>query len=275
MSWMIDGKSNINMDLRTSATIASSPQSMTSSPTMPKGPHAENIRSKKAPSVTPRRFRRFFTPRTAPVHSQGFSAARQALRDITSPALNRGGQTTAHRRALGPFRDLDISGDENATTVITRNGKRRKVLPTPEPLSTSSTPSKRRRACPDTFVLVDDPREASITVGLRTLPAVEDEDETTDDACRPLRRKAFLRFSEASIGARVLKRSMGEWDSGLRATNCARNSHHLLRRILLTDSSNSKQRCDDQLLQSGFRCAPLLDRRSIGTCPTILYRQLQ
>lgn len=223
------------MDLRTSATIASSPQSMTSSPTIPKNPHAENIRSKKAPSVTPRRFRRFFTPRTAPVHSQGFSAARQALRDITSPALNQGGQTTAHRRALGPFRDLDISGDENARAVITRNGKRRKVLPTPEPLSTSSTPSKRRRACPDTFVLVDDPKEASIAVGLSTPPAVENEDETTDDACRPLGRKAFVRFSDASIGVRLLGRSMGDLESGSRARNCARNSHHLPSHVPFTD----------------------------------------
>ena len=274
---MIDGKSNINMDLRTSATIGSSPQSMSSSPAIPKDPHAENIRSKKAPSVTPRRFRRFFTPRTAPVHSQGFSAARQALRDITSPALNRGGQTTEHRRALGPFRDLVSFGDENATAVITRNGKRRKVLPTPEPLSTSSTPTKRRRTCPDTFVLVDDPGDASITVGLSTPPAVEDEDEdeTTDDARRPLGRKAFVRFSEASVGARVLRRSMGELGSGLQAMHCARILPHLLSHVPLTDSSNSGQRCDDQLLQSGFRCAPLLDRRSIGTCPTILYRQLQ
>lgn len=84
----------------------------------------EGIKERRLPSVTPRKFNRFFTPR-----SQGSIAltSRMALENITSrDAITRNTQSSP----LRPFKDLP--GQENSTASFARSLKRRKLYHTPE-----------------------------------------------------------------------------------------------------------------------------------------------
>ncbi|KAK3373882.1 WD40-repeat-containing domain protein [Lasiosphaeria ovina] len=67
---------------KTSATLSGN---LLSSP--PRAPPSQGSRERRNPSITPRKFRRFFTPRSRV--SSNPSAVRTALRDLTAPALNR------------------------------------------------------------------------------------------------------------------------------------------------------------------------------------------
>lgn len=82
-------------------------------------------KEQRNPSVTPRKFRRFFTPRSH--HGFGTISSRRALHQITAPALNR--QVT-QSSPLRPFKSVN-SNDESPTSFI-RDSKRRKTMHTPE-----------------------------------------------------------------------------------------------------------------------------------------------
>lgn len=85
-------------------------------------------KEKRLPSITPRKFTRFFTPR-----SHGSSASRRVLFDVTTPANNRNGIQSSPIR---PF--SSTGGQENSPTSFTREMKRRKLLHTPSSCSDSS-----------------------------------------------------------------------------------------------------------------------------------------
>jgi len=92
-------------------------------------------KEKRPPSITPRKFTRFFTPR-----SHGSSAtrsSRRALFDVTTPANNRNGIQSSPIRAFS-----SIGGQENSPTSFTREMKRRKLLHTPSSSSDSSNSEK-------------------------------------------------------------------------------------------------------------------------------------
>ncbi len=80
-------------------------------------------KERRNPSVTPRKFRRFFTPRS---HGAIISA-RQALQEITQPNLKRNGVQSS---PLPPFQGI---GGLDSSGMFTRDIKRRKMLHTPEP----------------------------------------------------------------------------------------------------------------------------------------------
>ncbi|KAJ9148401.1 WD repeat protein [Pleurostoma richardsiae] len=89
-------------------------------------PRLPPSKEKRLPSITPRKFKRFFTPRSR-VSSQP-SAARRALRDLTAPALNR---------AFTPSSPLKASLDSNGLGDALEGpaipvSKRRKFHHTPE-----------------------------------------------------------------------------------------------------------------------------------------------
>ncbi|KAH8801574.1 WD40-repeat-containing domain protein [Xylogone sp. PMI_703] len=84
-------------------------------------------KERRNPSITPRKFTKFFTPRTTRV-----SSTRHALYDITPPANNRSGIQSS---PLRPFKS--INGQENSPTGFTRELKRRKLLHT-----TDSSPER-------------------------------------------------------------------------------------------------------------------------------------
>ena len=77
---------------------------------------------KKAPTVTPRTFTRFFTPRSSLSRGSKVGASRQALRDITASASNR----NAPSRRRTPTKDrITIFNDEDGE-ISERATKRRK-----------------------------------------------------------------------------------------------------------------------------------------------------
>ena len=87
----------------------------------------KRTKPKKPPAVTPRSFRRFFTPRSSRT-SLGCSASRQALRDITSPALNRNEVAyTKGSESYVSFGDLLILNDEREDADNSSCAKRRKT----------------------------------------------------------------------------------------------------------------------------------------------------
>jgi hypothetical protein len=96
---------------------------MSSPPSLP----LSRGKEKRNPSITPRKFKRFFTPRSR-VSSQP-SPARKALHDLTAPALNRS-QTPSS--PLKPI--LESNGAENRSGGLPAvpKTKRRKIHHTPE-----------------------------------------------------------------------------------------------------------------------------------------------
>lgn len=93
-------------------------------------------KEEKPPSVTPRRFRKFFTPRS---HGYENSSARQALNEITAPTLNR---NAAQSSPLRPFKS--VNSKEDSPTSFIRGSKRQKTTHTPE---TSPRKGSRRKTC--------------------------------------------------------------------------------------------------------------------------------
>ncbi|KAI5859488.1 WD40 repeat-like protein [Durotheca rogersii] len=117
-------------------------------------PRVVNGKERRNPSITPRKFKRFFTPRSR-VPSR-VSSARRALKDLAAPTLNHRYHTPAPSSPLGPV--LEERGpDENLDVSSTRSSKRRKFRHTPDsspcrPSSTfdpnhlALTPSANRRS---------------------------------------------------------------------------------------------------------------------------------
>lgn len=104
---------------------------------------------RKAPTITPRSFNRFFTPQSTFERGGRIGASRKALRDITALGVNRKGRRT-------PSNDrgkLNICFD----TASMSNARKRKryAKPSAYPSPDFSSPSKRgRKQSPD--ILADD-----------------------------------------------------------------------------------------------------------------------
>ncbi|KFY63960.1 hypothetical protein V497_01908 [Pseudogymnoascus sp. VKM F-4516 (FW-969)] len=103
-------------------------------------PPGESSKEKRMTSITPRKFTRFFTPRSHGPSAAGSS--RKILFDVTTPANNRRGVQSS------PIRPLNtIADQENSPISFTRDMKRRKLLHTPEP-----TLSEKSSPCDDPFM---------------------------------------------------------------------------------------------------------------------------
>lgn len=172
----------------------------------PSPPPSSPIRGKKerrAPSVTPRKFNRFFTPRSS--HgSLPNTRSRKVLNDISAPN-NRYTQSSP----LQPFRD--INGQESSPLGFTRESKRRKVLHTPE-----MSPGKELG-----FVGAHD--EDSNLAGVLSSPCerafkdlnyidegeeyMSQEEEEEDVPPKPVKR--IVRLQHRGLGGQMLHRSIG------------------------------------------------------------------
>ncbi|KAL9100927.1 MAG: hypothetical protein Q9163_003763 [Psora crenata] len=110
---------------------------------------------RKAPTITPRSFTRFFTPKSSLERGRRIGASRQALRDITPSAANsqrRRGLTDALRRC-------DDGGVEQLTSL-----KRKRRIPySQEPTPDLSSPIKRIRN--QSLGLSEDDKSDEGTVG--------------------------------------------------------------------------------------------------------------
>ncbi|KAI1485547.1 WD40-repeat-containing domain protein [Biscogniauxia mediterranea] len=93
-------------------------------------PRVQNTKERRNPSITPRKFKRFFTPRCrVPTNP---SPARRALQDLAAPELNHRYQTPAPSSPMIPFSEERILDDERPDTRDSRLAKRRKTRHTPE-----------------------------------------------------------------------------------------------------------------------------------------------
>lgn len=95
---------------------------------------------KKRPTVTPRTFTRFFTPRSLVGRGQKIGASRQALREISASTANR--RRLLQRRT--PTKDtVQPFGDENDDVEGNLEKRKRKTPATPDTIPDHSSPLKR------------------------------------------------------------------------------------------------------------------------------------
>ena len=109
----------------------------TSPPTSDISSQESTAKPKQLSTITPRRFKRFFTPRSSLSSTAGSS--RQVLRDITAGGFNarsHGRRRTASKRA-----EEDIEGGAEAGPHPSRKRKRAALM-TPTTTSCSSSPSR-------------------------------------------------------------------------------------------------------------------------------------
>lgn len=190
----------------------SSPQD---SPNRPRAYGRNGQKERKPPSITPRKFTRFFTPRS---HGPDrLSASRQALFDITVPANNRNGIQSS---PLRPFRD--IPGQENSTSIsFTRELKRRKIIHTPESSPDDASPSKGFQTNQN-FVLEDDSeRDDDIQVDLPTLPkAVRSSlSQRLEMLSRNTPPKRITQLDDQGLNGRLLQLSIDSSSGSTRQTS--------------------------------------------------------
>jgi len=172
----------------------------------PRKPSARG-KERRQPSITPRKFRRFFTPR--PRVSSHPSAARRALRDLTAQALNRS--------LLGssPLKEsLDANGSATPPAQTLRGAKRRKMHHTPDPSSPLKAPSdldvtplRSPRAFGNPLL---SPLESCRPSQADTEPALSDSDMSEPDlpsGPRPLGR--IVSLMERGLTGQLVQRQSG------------------------------------------------------------------
>ena len=103
-----------------SCVTSTSGESLSSSPALPSLDKQNGSKPRKAPTITPRSFTRFFTPKSSLERGGRIGASRQALRDITASASNR-------KRRRTPTKDSIqiLGGNEEGTEGLPRRRKRR------------------------------------------------------------------------------------------------------------------------------------------------------
>ncbi len=180
-------------------------------------------KERREPSITPRKFRRFFTPRCR-VSPQP-SAARRALRDLTARALNgpRLLSSSPVNGGLGSVALFDKLGTSIDKLPSPRSAKRRKMgHPTPQtsPLRPSSntvleaiTPEPALKTIPPTMLLsplASSPLPASAggpESDTDDAHFSEDEDVEMSFLDPPCTRITPL--AERGLGAQLLQRQLG------------------------------------------------------------------
>ena len=114
-----------------------------SSPVLPVTSSQSSSRPKKRPTVTPRTFTRFFTPRSSLERGTKIGASRQALRDITASASNRNSdqqRRTAIEESLQIF-----DGGDGRLESISKKRKRHKQESSATETACWSSPLKRKK----------------------------------------------------------------------------------------------------------------------------------
>jgi len=175
-----------------------SSQDVPSSPPSVVSEDGARRKPKKPPPVTPRSFRRFFTPRSAlnaANNAGSVKTSRQALKEIRSPALNR----------LGPaFTKISNTGDnrspKNTLADITQTPCRKRKLSFSSPGSPQqSSPLRKVHVASH----IHDDREVEKTVNeLEVNCATRDEESKsgcdvikTAPQVKPIRRSVALQTS--------------------------------------------------------------------------------
>ncbi|KAK2008767.1 WD domain-containing protein [Colletotrichum eremochloae] len=208
-----------------------------SSPTLPSSPPSRISRKEKKKAVlTPRKFRRFFTPRGMPSH---ISRERPALGELSSPTINA--QPTLPRSST-QFAE-PISPASNSSSLLSpigsedglRKRKRSVVSAIPmklPPLSRSSN-SKRLRTQPDDAEEENTPLGQSplarSSLGQNENIPPEDNIMTSPDAHFPSNRRTPALGMTYSAGPQISPDEFARKLSSLTASNFANTGYEGLR----------------------------------------------
>ena len=170
--------------------------------------HHGSRKPKKPPPVTPKRFNRFFMPRSSMsrVTKSTTSKAGRQLREITQSVLNA--KSNKERRSRSPKKTVvfkDISELQNALVTpssTSSSAKKRKAYLSPESLSFDSSPCKR--ACPveqrEDYINSSPPQ-------FDVLPTIHDRSESPELRLPPRQNR---RLAASNVAGRVLERSFGD-----------------------------------------------------------------
>lgn len=123
------------------------PEPQLSSPLRPLGSQGSD-KPKRKPTVTPRTFTRFFTPRSSLRRGRKIGASRQILRDITASGSNRKGIFGRRRQVDDKVQTLEEEGekdDDDGFADVSKKRKRYRPL-SPETTPDLSSPLKRMRS---------------------------------------------------------------------------------------------------------------------------------
>ena len=151
-----------------SCTTSTNAENLDSSPVLPTLSNQRGSKPRKAPTITPRSFTRFFTPKSSLKRGGRIGASRQALRDITASASNRKGRRTPPKDTVQIFRE-DGDGIEGGS-------------------------KRRKRKIPDSVDVTPDRSSPLKRIRNQSLEVSEDEGsdagtvESRDDTEDPLRR---------------------------------------------------------------------------------------
>ena len=109
---------------------------LTSSPSLPAHGSASNSKLRKPPTITPRSFTRFFTPKSSAGSTGRIGASRQVLRDITASVSNQGkGKRSAQ--------DASYPHEKELVASIRTIKRRRRVESSTDRSPEPSSPLKR------------------------------------------------------------------------------------------------------------------------------------
>ncbi|GKT49270.1 cell division cycle protein cdt2 [Colletotrichum spaethianum] len=208
-----------------------------SSPTLPSSPPSRISRKEKKKAVlTPRKFRRFFTPRGMPSH---ISRERPALGELSSPAINA--QPTPPRSS--PQFTEPISPASNSSSLLSPFGsedgqKKRKrsvvnAIPMKLPPSSRSSNSKRSRTHTEDLEEEDMPLGRSplarSPLGQNENAPPEDHIMTSPEAHSPSNRRTAALGMKYSAGPQTSSDEFARKLSSLTASNFANMGYEGLR----------------------------------------------
>ncbi|KAK8047724.1 hypothetical protein PG996_015788 [Apiospora saccharicola] len=173
-------------------------------------PRRNNGKERKNPSITPRKFRRFFTPRSALASHIGYiSPARKALKELAGPQVNNRYQTPAPSSPLQPpnEEEEDLVANENFASN-SRATKRRKFNHTPESSPCRPEPLNHGSIKPSpigkTALLSP---IGSLQSSQDILDSRESDDDEEQPIANPIKRLAPL--STRGLGGQMLQREFG------------------------------------------------------------------
>ncbi|KAI1772946.1 WD40 repeat-like protein [Hypoxylon cercidicola] len=179
-----------------------------SNPNLLSPPRASNGKERRNPSITPRKFRRFFTPRSrVPTR---ISPARKALQDLAAPNLNNRYQTPAPSSPLlPPTSSMGPMPDENLPDSPTQRSKRRKFHHTPD--SSPCRPSVSFNLPPSADI------RPALLSPIRSLASSQenmdsDEDESDDEMELPSQSvpvKRITPLTSRGLAGQLVQRELG------------------------------------------------------------------
>lgn len=266
--------------LRSEPVLPRSSQEFPSSPPSVASDVAVARKPRRPPPVTPRSFKRFFTPRSmlnGGSNASGVRSNRLALKNLKSPAVNRIGPafTRSPKPDGGQTR---VSEPVDLRTPRTPSRKRKLSFSSiGSPLQSSPT----RRVCPRIPIHNDEDEEVAVPVkdvqidkevrygGTKAAPVEEPLVSVS-----PIRRSSALRTS----GGLYMRNVLG---SRANRTTIRSNSGTGWLSVLISHPSNPSSPCfrlegfDLELLFPPWRQSLLWYERRWEPCASILYRLMQ